>query len=138
MIKGCRRLWSRVWYASRLVDSLGEGIDPDRITWTLGPFGRHWPHYGIMFLDTVRAIKAKYPTVHITCGLSNISFGLPQRRLLNRTFMAMAMAAGMDSAIMDPLDKVIMAHVYAARAVLGQDEFCAEYITAQREGKLDV
>lgn len=126
--------------ASRLVDGLGEeGVDPDRIY--LDPLVRSvgtGPHYGIMFLETVRAIKEKYPTVHITCGLSNISFGLPQRRLLNRTFLVMAMAAGMDSAIMDPLDKVIMAHLYAARAVLGQDEFCADYITAQREGKLEV
>ncbi|MGI6037107.1 MAG: methyltetrahydrofolate cobalamin methyltransferase [Limnochordia bacterium] len=125
-------------YGSRLVEELGTaGISPERIY--LDPLVRSigtGPHYGPMFLETVAGLKQRYPQVHITCGLSNISFGLPQRRLLNRVFLAMAMAAGLDSAILDPLDDELMAQLYAGSALLGRDEFCGEYIAAYREGKL--
>jgi len=73
----------------------------------------------------------------ITAGLSNISYGLPNRRLLNRVFLVMAMQAGMDSAIMDPLDEKIMAQIIAAEALLGQDEFCMNYLQAHRAGRLN-
>ena len=69
-------------------------------------------------------------------GLSNVSFGLPRRRLLNQAFLAMLVAAGADGAIIDPTDAGMMRTLLAARAVLGLDEFCMEYITAEREGKL--
>ncbi len=66
---------------------------------------------GVMVLNAVRGIKAKYPEVHITGGLSNISYGLPQRKIINRTFVTLMMDAGMDSAIIDPLDEKIMGTV---------------------------
>ncbi|MBF0200329.1 MAG: dihydropteroate synthase [Desulfamplus sp.] len=69
---------------------------------------------GVMVLDAVRAIKAKYPEVHITGGLSNISYGLPQRKIINRTFVTLMMDAGMNSAIIDPLDVKIMATIKTA------------------------
>jgi 5-methyltetrahydrofolate--homocysteine methyltransferase len=69
-------------------------------------------------------------------GLSNISFGLPARKLLNRTFLAMAAAAGLTAAILDPLDPEIMGTFYAAGALTLQDEYCMKYITAHRKGKL--
>jgi cobalamin-dependent methionine synthase I len=93
--------------------------------------------YGTVFLQTVAAIRNRFSKVHITCGLSNISYGLPNRKHLNQAFLVMAMASGMDSAIVDPLDRKLMALVYAAEAILGKDEYCAGYISAQREGKLD-
>jgi len=68
--------------------------------------------------------------------LSNISFGLPRRSLLNRVYLAMAMAKGLDAALVDPLDKDLMATIISARALLGEDEFCANYISSFREGKL--
>ncbi len=49
------------------------------------------------------AMKSKYPEIHITGGLSNISYGLPQRKVINKTFMALVMDAGMDSVISYPL-----------------------------------
>lgn len=52
--------------------------------------------------NMVRAIKAEFPGVHITGGLSNISYGLPQRHVINRTFVTLMMDAGTDSAIIDP------------------------------------
>jgi len=72
--------------------------------------------------------------VHTTGGLSNISFGLPQRRIVNRIFLAMMIANGFDSAIMDPLDKDVMAVKTTADMIAGNDNFCMEFIKATRSG----
>ena len=94
-------------------------------------------HYGMAAIDTIRRVKTEYPEVHIACGLSNVSFGLPQRKLINQTFLVAAMTAGMDGAILDPLDNKLMAFVAAAEAVLGADEFCIEYLDKYRNGLFD-
>ncbi|UCH34296.1 MAG: dihydropteroate synthase [Armatimonadota bacterium] len=91
---------------------------------------------GREFLEAVRAIRDSVPGVHVVCGLSNVSFGLPQRHLLNRTFLAMALAMGLDAAIVDPLDDALMATLRAGCALLGTDEYCAEYLSAHRAGLL--
>ncbi len=85
-------------------------------------------------LDTVRFIRKEYPRVHAACGLSNVSYGLPNRKILNQAFMIQTMAAGMDAYILDPLDKAMMGFVYASEALLGQDSFCMQYLTAHRKG----
>ena len=82
-------------------------------------------------------ISLSHPDVHKTCGLSNVSYGLPRRRLVNQVFLAMAIARGLDSAIIDPLDAHLMAHVFAAEALSGKDQFCMNYIAAERAGKLE-
>jgi cobalamin-dependent methionine synthase I len=87
-------------------------------------------------IETVRHM-ATQTKAHTTCGLSNISFGLPDRNVLNRTYLAMLMEAGLDGVIMDPTEPHMMATVLAARALLGRDEWCMEYIQAGRAGKLD-
>ena len=69
-------------------------------------------------------------------GLSNISFGLPKPRLLNRTFLAMLMAYGLDAAILDPTMKGLMSTVCAAEVLTNKDEFCGNYIAAHRSKKL--
>ena len=92
---------------------------------------------GLQILQAIRAIRAQFPTVHITAGMSNISFGLPVRKLLNRVFMAICMTAGLDSAICDPLNAALTAEIAAAEALLGRDEWCMNYITASRAGKLE-
>ena len=71
------------------------------------------------------------------CGLSNISFGLPQRPLVNRAFLTLAMKAGLNAAILDPLDKKLMSKVRATAVLLGQDPWCQAYTAAFREGKLE-
>jgi cobalamin-dependent methionine synthase I len=91
---------------------------------------------GVACLDALRTIKREMPQVHLTAGLSNISFGLPGRRLLNAAFLAMAMAAGLDSAIADPTDVNTMSALRAAALLLGQDEWGAAYLKAFREGHL--
>ena len=88
----------------------------------------------LSFSDAVRMIKEKYPAVHITSGLSNISFGMPFRKAINAQFLALAMSAGMDSAIMDPTAADMRATLYATDALLGHDEYCMNYLTAYRQG----
>lgn len=88
--------------------------------------------------QAIAAIHEHNPEVHITSGLSNISFGLPNRRLLNRVAVSLFMQAGMDSALLDPLDHQMRAQICATEALLGQDEFCMNYLSAYREGKLEV
>jgi 5-methyltetrahydrofolate--homocysteine methyltransferase len=82
----------------------------------------------------MRTIKKQYPDIHITGGASNISFNLPARKYVNQGFIILSMAAGMDSAILDPLNRDMMGLIYATEALLGQDDFCMEYIAAFRKG----
>lgn len=87
----------------------------------------------LTFAETTRAIKELYPDVHITSGLSNISFGLPARKFINMAFMVLAQNAGMDSAIVDPTNRDMMGVIYAASTLLGNDDYCMEYIGAYRK-----
>ncbi len=82
----------------------------------------------LVFSECARIIRGRYPGVHITSGLSNISFGLPQRRSVNQAFLALAMQAGMDSAILDPCDRDMRALIHAVDALLGLDESGIGYI----------
>ena len=82
-------------------------------------------------------MKSEFPSVHIACGLSNISFGIPARKLMNQAFLVAAMAAGMDGAILDPLDKKLMSFMYATEALMGLDDYCMNYLTKFREGELE-
>lgn len=81
-----------------------------------------------VFADCCRRIKYEYPEIHITSGLSNISFGLPVRKNINQAFMVLAMNAGMDSAIVDPTNKNMIGMIYATNALLERDEYCLQYI----------
>jgi 5-methyltetrahydrofolate--homocysteine methyltransferase len=94
------------------------------------------PEHGPAVIEAIGMIKDHYPAVHISCGVSNVSFGLPERKLLNRVFLPMLVAKGMDTAILDPCDRQMMANLAAAEALLGIDEFCMAYLEAHREGKL--
>ena len=130
----------RVRIAESLIEKLGKlgvkhgdiYIDP-----MIRPIGTG-SHYGIVAIETIRQVKRNFPEVHIMCGLSNISFGLPARKHINQVFLVSAMNAGMDGAILDPLDKKLMSFLYACEAVLGQDEFCLNYLEKYRDGELDI
>lgn len=129
----------RVDNASRLVDRLtAEGIalddiyvDPCVMPISVGP------EQGLAVAEAITQIRARYPGVHTTAGLSNVSFGLPARKLLNQAYLAILMSRGLDSAIVDPCDRQLMALVRAADALLGRDDFCGGYIGAYRAGQLD-
>jgi cobalamin-dependent methionine synthase I len=128
----------RVDIAVQLVDVLVKaGLDAEDIY--IDPVPQPVSMAGDAGMETLKAfaeIRNRLPNIHILCRVGNVSFQLPGRSLLDRTFLPMAMAAGADTAIIDPCNNDIMASVAAAEALLGRDEFCMRYITAHREGKL--
>jgi len=85
-------------------------------------------------LDILRRVKQEYPEAHLTIGLSNISFGLPARSFVNRYFLGLAIQAGLDSAILDPLDREIQAAILTTELLLGRDAHCLNFIRASRKG----
>ncbi|MBC3796186.1 methyltetrahydrofolate cobalamin methyltransferase [Acetobacterium tundrae] len=87
-----------------------------------------------MVTEVIRGIKEQYPTIHVTGAVSNISFNLPARKIVNQAFAVLAMNAGMDSFILDPLNQDLMGMLFATEALLGEDDYCMEYIGAYREG----
>ena len=103
--------------------------------------------YGMDYLDAVSELREKYGSeVHIAGGLSNVSFGLPARRLINDTFIYLAIEAGIDSGIVDPvqspMDRVFGLDVdsepvkLAREMLIGTDDFCMNFIQAWKAGKL--
>ncbi|MCL2044454.1 MAG: methyltetrahydrofolate cobalamin methyltransferase [Treponema sp.] len=88
----------------------------------------------IRVINTIKKVKELYPEIHVTGGASNISFNLPARKYINRAFMILAINSGMDSAILDPLNKDMMGLLYATEALMGSDEYCINYINAFRDG----
>jgi cobalamin-dependent methionine synthase I len=89
---------------------------------------------GSTALETMRQMRKEFPDAHITIGLSNISFGLPARSYVNRAFLTLALEAGLDSAIIDPLDREMLGTLYAAELILGRDRHCLNYARAYRGG----
>lgn len=87
-------------------------------------------------LEAISRIMATHQGVHTICGVTNVSFGMPHRRLINRTFLACAIARGLDSAIIDPTDDQLFSVLKAAALLLGQDDFCMNFIAAARTGRL--
>jgi len=94
-------------------------------------------HYGNVAIDTIREVKNAFPEVHIACGLSNISFSLPARKLINQAFLIAAIGAGMDGAIIDPMDKKLMSMIYAGEALFGKDNYCKNYLKKYRAGEIE-
>jgi cobalamin-dependent methionine synthase I len=88
----------------------------------------------LITLDTMQAIRQEFPETHLSLGLSNISFGLPARSLINRVFLILTLAAGLDCAILDPLDRELRAVLISAKLVLGHDRHCLDYTRAFRAG----
>lgn len=87
-------------------------------------------------MGTLKMVKEKLPCRTIG-GLSNVSFGLPNRPLLNRTFVAMCMGLGIDGAVLDVRNKPMMAMIKAAEALRAEDPFCGDYLKAHRAGLLE-
>lgn len=113
------------------------GITPDRIHIDPCVMALSTENNSMLnFAEEIRQIKALYPTIHVTGAISNMSFGLPVRSLLNRTCMAFAMEAGMDSAVIDPLNRDMMGTIFATYALLGQDKHCRKYSKAYRQGQI--
>jgi 5-methyltetrahydrofolate--homocysteine methyltransferase len=126
---------TRVDKASRLVDRLLEnGIAHSRIfvDIVVEAAGASWeaPYHAIR---ATRMLREKYPDIHLLAGLSNVSFGLPGRAVINRTFLCSALSNGLDSAIMDSTNTELVLSAKAADIISGGDEYCMNYITAFRK-----
>ncbi len=89
---------------------------------------------GEVTLQTLRMIKAEIPGVKTVMGLSNVSFGLPRRSLVNRAMMSIAAYAGLDAVMIDPTDRDLVAAALAAEALAGKDRYCRSYMKAFRGG----
>ena len=91
---------------------------------------------GLLFIETLKEMKRLFPEAKTISGLSNISYGLPKRSVMNQSFLVLSLGAGLDAAICDPLDSSLMALIKSTEAFLNKDPFCQKYIEAYREGKL--
>ncbi len=87
---------------------------------------------GAITLDTLAAIKKTFPESKTVMGLSNVSYGLPERKKLNAGFMYMAIYAGLDAVIANPMDDEIQMAIKVAEALTGKDPRCRRYTRALR------
>lgn len=128
----------RIAICVRLVDHLtGAGICPEKIYVdpAIFPVSTN-TQAGAAALDAIGAIINACPGVHTVCGLSNVSFGLPQRLLLNQVFLILAMGRGLDAVIADPCDRQLRADLIAAETLLNRDEDCLGYLDAHKKNWL--
>jgi 5-methyltetrahydrofolate corrinoid/iron sulfur protein methyltransferase len=129
---------SKVDLASRLIDRLtasGIALDDLYVDPLVFPLATD-PLSGKATLAAIREVMNRYPGVHTICGLTNVSHGLPARKLMNRTFLVAAISHGMDAVIADPTDTALMAGILASEALLGRDEYCMEFIQGFQNGKV--
>jgi len=129
----------RLAIATTLIGRLTDaGVPPEDIYVDAGIFPvSSAPEQPRSVLEALGLVAQRFPQVHTIGGMSNVSFGLPLRKLLNTVFLTMAMSRGLDSAIVDPCDQQLMANIAAAEALLGRDEYCTSYLRAYRQGKLE-
>lgn len=90
----------------------------------------------ILFLSSLKLIKEKYPEIKTICGLSNVSFGLPSRRLINRTFLPLILYLKIDAIILDVLDEKLNSTMIVSNALLGKENGIMKLLKAKREGRL--
>ena len=128
----------RIAIASRLFDRLTEaGIAPEDVYFDpLMLAISVESEAALVTLETIRALRSKFPRSHVICGASNVSMGLPGRRLINRTFIAMALFAGLDTLFVDVRDQALLSSIYAGKTLLNQDPYCMEYLKAYRAKKI--
>jgi len=128
----------RIKIAERIVEGIvREGIALNRIYFDplVLPLSSDTRN-GLLFIDTLKELKRCFPEAKTISGLSNISFGLPKRSWINQSFLVLSLGAGLDAAILNPLDKRLMALIRSTEVFLNLDRFCMKYIEAFRNGKL--
>jgi cobalamin-dependent methionine synthase I len=140
----------RVANASKMIDTALEKSIPienlyvDALVFPISVDGQFGNHY----LDAIRRLREKYgERIHLTGGLSNVSFGLPCRRLINEVFVNLAVEAGADSGIVDSVandlnrvfaaDKMARSYQLGLDMLLGLDRNCKNFLRAYRKGELD-
>ena len=140
----------RIANASRIIDAALaktipiESLYVDILVFPISVDGQFGNHY----LEAARLLRAKYgEEIHITGGLSNVSFGIPCRRLVNEVFINLSVEAGVDSGIVDPTandlnaifstDKTSTPYQLAQEMLLGRDRSCKNFLRAYRKGELE-
>ncbi|MGD8432836.1 MAG: dihydropteroate synthase [Syntrophobacterales bacterium] len=88
--------------------------------------------HGLKTLAAITEVKKQFPGCKTVLGISNISYGLPARGRLNAAFLCMAVYAGLDAAIIDPVEDEISAAVKTAEVLVGRDRHCRKYTRAFR------
>lgn len=91
---------------------------------------------GIAALGAISKIMKDFPGVNTISGLSNISYGLPERRIINRNFLTLCISFGLSAVILDPTDKQLMTVLITTEMLMGRDEYCKNYIEAYQSGRL--
>ncbi|MCE5313903.1 MAG: dihydropteroate synthase [Armatimonadota bacterium] len=110
-----------------------EDIYVDPLTFPIGTGS----DVAVTMLDIIEKLRAEFAGVHIIAGLSNISHGMPARKLLNQAMTILCMGKGLDAGIVDPNDRYLMALIAATESLLGLDEYCMNYISMSRGGAFE-
>lgn len=129
----------KVRLAERLVEraaAAGVPLDDLYIDPLVYPIATN-PRSALQTLLAIERIMGLFPGVHTVCGLTNVSYGLPHRRLINRSFLVACISRGLDAAIIDPTDKQLYGALTAATMIVGQDDYCANFVAAHRKGRLE-
>lgn len=122
-----------------LMDKVGVPMEDRFLDPLVFPVGAG-PQYGKDFLDAVKLLRERYPEVHIFGGLSNVSFGLPRRKLLNEAFILLAMFHGCDAIMIDPLmnpPKSFIELQYASDVMTAKDEYALNFLSYVRSQAKD-
>jgi 5-methyltetrahydrofolate--homocysteine methyltransferase len=93
------------------------------------------PEFGMHYLDAVKQLREMFPDAHIFGGHSNVSFGLPDRKVLNNAFLILSVLAGCDTLMIDPLmntPRDYLEFKLAAEALMGKDEYSLNYLAYHR------
>ncbi|MEW6456834.1 MAG: dihydropteroate synthase [Acidobacteriota bacterium] len=88
-----------------------------------------------IFFESLIKIKKSIPELKTVAGISNVSFGLPRRKLINRIFLTISIFNGLDAAILDPLDDEIISTIFSVEALLGKDKNLKNYLLFCRKLK---
>lgn len=128
----------------KMMDDKGVPVEDRFLDPLVFPVGAG-PQYGVHFINAVKGLREKFPEVHIFGGLSNVSFGLPRRKLLNDAFIRLCMDAGCDALmidpIMNPLDEILAPpadqeeYERAAAVMTAEDEYGLAYLKYVRSQK---
>lgn len=113
----------------RTLEEMGINRDQIHIDPLIQPIGTNHQN-GRTVLQAIQGILETCPGVHLICGLTNISFGMPERKQINRCLLTLLMAGGLDGVILDPLDENLMKDLVTNTMLLGKDPYCLNYIKA--------
>ena len=84
----------------------------------------------MIFVESLKEVKKM--GLKTICGLSNVSFGLPKRKIINATLLAEVRVLGIDAVIIDPVDELIHDTILSTNVLLNEDNYCLNYIKEMR------